>query len=50
MKNINRLVCLCRGHKWLHKDSEWDESQWPPIRIKIYWECKRCGKVKEEWI
>lgn len=45
---INRLICLCRGHKWklefYHKrvlpDFHWEAFE--------YYKCTRCGKNKEE--
>lgn len=53
-KIINRLICLCRGHKWKGTYitiwlDPFDLSDAIQSRLP-YYKCTRCGKTKEEVI
>ena len=43
---INKLICLCKGHKW--KGPYYLSDKWDMIEVE--YECARCGKIKEEVI
>lgn len=49
---INRLICLCSGHKW---KEHWRRKYIDPFnlddaipRAVAYTCCKRCGKILKE--
>lgn len=44
---INRIICLCRGHKWEYSLREYDKygNLYPVLDKK---QCSRCGKIKKE--
>lgn len=44
---INRLICLCRGHKWLETAFRIHYWSWT---VETHYKCARCGKIKEEFI
>lgn len=42
---INRLTCWCRGHKWKGHGISMN-----PEDYYDYYDCARCGKIKEDVI
>lgn len=43
MKLLNKLICLCGGHKWKYYSSRTTARP----RLLITYKCVRCGKTKE---